>query len=236
MIHTVAVETSIGLVGDAQHPCVVEHIDEVGARVRVAGGVRLPETSAVLLWIGEGPQGSAVVVPAYTGWPDDNEEDWVCDLYFAEPNALQRREQAGVDRRTSIRVSPEDHEVEVWLSSDRPGVEDPVKCRLVDLSEGGMCIELALGEEPITPFTGADFQILLPGEAWPLVMFAQVRHRHRQSREMVRYGLQFDRQRTQSFEDQRPKIGNWVARRLASLADRLGRDAPDTPDPEPVEA
>ncbi len=213
---------SVGPLEGDTVPCELETIDEISARIRIERGFGLPEMSSVALWLSEAQSGSAVVLPAYTGWPEDDGDDLVCDLYFAQPNALHEYvEGEAMDRRTAVRVVPAPDEVEIWLTSDRPGSEDPVECIPVDLGEGGVCLELTVGLEPTEPFTTAQVQVLLPGAAWPLLLRAQVRHRTRVSREIVRFGLEFDEGRTIAFPDQRRAISGYVQGVIAQVAERV---------------
>ena len=199
-------------------PCALESLDEVSARIRLTPETRLPEMASVALWLQDKERGSAVVVPAYSGWPEEDGDGLVCELYFAQPNALHGYQGDAMDRRSAVRVVPAPDEVEVWLHTERPGQDDPVECVLVDLGEGGMCVEMTVGLEPSAPFSLAVFQVLLPGATWPLVLQAQVRHRARVSREIVRYGLEFDATRTVDFDEQRSHIAGFVSGRVAAVA------------------
>jgi hypothetical protein len=197
-------------------PCALESIDADIVRVRLKGGALEP-TAEAEVWLSEGPGGASVIVPVVTGWT----EDGVCDLFLAEPVELLDEGRVGRDRRRSARVVPAPGEVEVSVQSDRPGVHLPVPIALVDLSAGGMCVEMAVGQEPTLPFVAGVFQILLPGDPFPLMVGARVRHRSRLNRDVVRYGLEFDRRRTSSCEGQLARIAAWVGQRRARVASRV---------------
>lgn len=220
---------SLGLLGEEPVPCELDMMDEMSARVRLPKGVEIPETSTIALWLTDPLSGTAVALPAYSAWPEEDGDDQVCDIYFAQPNALDAGNTAPADRRVDARVAPPAEEVEVWVVSDRAGREDVIECVLVDLGPGGMCVELTVGLEPSTPFTSGEFQVLLPGDSWPLVFIAQVRHRARVSREIVRYGLEFDVQRTVGFDAQQERLARFVQDRVQSIADWMRADQSPAP-------
>ncbi len=201
-------------------PCVLETMDTHHARVRVPIEDALPEQSAVDLWMTERQTGRAIIVPAFTSWPHIEGAEQICELHFAAPGAFGERPAADGDRRSSIRVAPGDDGVEVWITSDRADSTEPIAAGVIDVSVGGMLIEMKAGHEPSTPFTAAEFQILLPGDTWPLVLTGQVRHRARVTRETVRYGVEFDRRRSFAFAEQMARMAEYVESRRRDFAAR----------------
>lgn len=222
MRETSSLVSAVGLLGQDPVPCQLDALDEGSARVRVPVGVELPETSSLALWLTDPESGTSVALPAYSGWPEQEGETLVCDVYFAQPNALQPRAEGAPERRMEARLTLPQREVEVWVVSDRAGAEgDGVQeCTLVDIGPGGMCVELPAGREPTTPFTSGEFQLLLPGQTWPLVLCAQIRHRQRRSEEVVRYGVVFDSARSTNFAEQRASLARFVQDRVEQFAGR----------------
>ncbi|MEN0064286.1 MAG: PilZ domain-containing protein [Myxococcota bacterium] len=200
-------------------PCELEAMDDHHARVRVPVEDALPEQAAVDLWMTNRQHGHAIILPAFTGWPTIEGSTQVCDLFFANPHALGEHPPPEGDRRSAIRVSPGGSEaIEVWLTSDRADSAEPIAASVVDVSVGGLLIEMKAGHEPTTPFTQAEFQILLPGDSWPLVLNGQVRHRTRVTRETVRYGVEFDRRRSPAFTEQMTRMAEYVEARRKAFA------------------
>jgi len=193
---------------DAHHACVRVPIEDA-----------LPEQSAVDLWMTDRRSGRAIIVPAFTTWPRIEGAEQICELHFAVADALGAPAPADGDRRTAIRVAPGDDDVELWITSDRADSPDPIAASIVDVSVGGLLIEMQAGHEPSTPFTDAEFQVLLPGEAWPLVLHGQVRHRCRVTRETVRYGVEFDR-RSVAFAEQMTRMAAYVESRRDAFSCR----------------
>lgn len=217
-----SLEASVGPLGEDPVGCTLDALDDMSAKIRVPRGTEVPETSSLALWLSDPDSGTAVALPAYSGWLEEDGDDMVCELYFAQPNALQSRVDESLERRVDTRVSLPPDEVEVWVASDKASDgEGVVECVLVDLGTGGMCVELTVGLEPTTPFSNAEFQVLLPGQTWPLVLNAQVRHRARVSREVVRYGLEFDIGRCVDFAEQRESLTAFVQERVSRIADQL---------------
>lgn len=201
-------------------PCTLEVMDAHHARVRVPVEDALPEQSAVDLWMTDRRGGTSIILPAFTTWPRIEGGEQVCELYFATPDAFGDHGPSNADRRTAIRVGPGKHEIEAWITSDRADSSDPIQARVIDVSVGGMLVEMRAGHEPTTPFTGGEFQVLLPGDQWPLVLMGQIRHRTRITRETVRYGVEFDRRRSPAFDEQMTRMANYVDTRRREFASR----------------
>jgi len=209
-------------------PCTLETLDEEVVRVRVPLESAPEPTSTCAVWFSEGPDGASVIVPVVVGWSQVDEQDRIVDLFFAEPgvpSALWDESRAvGRDRRTSMRIAPAPDELEVYLDSSHGGVTETVPVRVLDLSAGGMCVDVPADRMPTMPFTDGVFQILLPGQVWPCVMQAFVRHRCRRSADVVRVGLEFDEARTNAYETQAERICQWIARRRQEVAAVVLRD------------
>ena len=213
-------EVEVGPRNRTPVPCVLEVLDAHHARVRVPIEDALPEQAAVDLWLTDGPSSQSIIVPAFTSWPSIDGTEQVCDLHFASPHAIAEPATTDADRRSAIRVAPGSDSVEVWITSDRADSWEPIAAGVIDVSVGGMLIEMQAGLEPTTPFTSAEFQVLLPGESWPLVLHGAVRHRARVTRDTVRYGVEFDGHRSSAFSEQMRHMAAYVESRRQDFAGR----------------
>jgi hypothetical protein len=176
----------------------------------------LQATTEGVLKVADPATGTWVAVPVVLGWPEPEGSEVVCDLFFIDGTEITESGQSRVQRR-AVRVQPPHDEVIVALRSDRPGQQGAAPVTLLDLSAAGLAVEMPVGQEPTTPFTSGTFEVWVPELGAPMVLVATVRNRSRRSKELVRYGVEFDPSRTQGYAEASAMLAGWVQRKRVEL-------------------
>lgn len=190
--------------------CILQDLDHDRARVRVLARTRpLPAVAVGSLWLTDPESRLAVALPVVTGWGPEEDEPNVYELFLPGPD----------QRRLAVRVRPPVGSVEVWLATRRAPM---LQVEIVDVSTGGMCVEAPSDRFPQAR-TACTFQVLLPGDSWPLVLAGEVRHRLLVDGCRVRIGVAFDRARTTDADLQFGHLDRWIEARRAHLLQRTRR-------------
>lgn len=131
------------------------------------------------------------------------------DLYFVERDPLR---SSADPRRRTVRIVPDPREIEVAIEAADGAL---VQARVVDLGEGGLCLEHA-------PCQADGVQLLLPGRSFPLALPVDTRHAREVAGGTVCAGYAFAWDRTEGAERQREAIARYVEAYCARVARRLG--------------
>ena len=205
--------------------CTLEEITAEGARIELpatlapAIGVSRPAE----LWISDEESGTSVVVPAVNTQRKDSEGKVEFYLQFTDPGAvkalLHRDLLRLFDRRQAFRAVPTEGQiVEVTVEPPPEAEVPPVRTTLVDISTTGLAFDVPVGfEAEMILFDYVTLHFLLPGCTWPNVVVAEIRNRSWNNPTRVRYGVEFNSERTIRWDLQAEQIMSYVVERQRAM-------------------
>jgi len=205
--------------GSEEVPCVVEDVNPQRARVRLPAQQTFFHAGedAIFKWTNP-DSGEVILLPVIVGRPWSDGDTEVVELHFTDVNQIpaQRGQMTPMAaRRRAPRASPSPEEkAVVTVQAHDSARGEPVPTKLLDISASGLAVELVIGTEPPQPVTLVQVNLLLPGESVALELPARLRHRTRESKTTVRYGLEFAEQsHTPGHAEKLELIAAWVAKR-----------------------
>ncbi len=218
--HEAVAAYGIDTEGQGSEPilCVVEDVDPRRAVVRMHAGQTVFVAGQEALFQWTNPEtGERMVLPVCVGYGERYGDFEVLELHFADQNEIPakgglRTPVAG--RRRANRAEPAaGEEVQVSLQAHDSARGKPVATKLLDISATGLALELRVGTEPPQPVSLVQVNVTLPGEPDPLCLTARLRHRTRESKTTIRYGLEFEPSGRADYEVQLGRIVAWVSGR-----------------------
>jgi len=224
--------------GTSPVPATLEKITAEGAMVIIpkdSPKLEIALSNPIELWISDGPSGASVVVPAVAAARDDADGKSVFTLEFTDPGAVESLLNKDLvklfDRRQAFRAIPTDGKsIALTVEAPEDAGVPPVHTWLVDISTTGLAFDVPVGfESEMILFDEVTLHFLLPGSTWPQVLVGVIRNRSWANPNRVRYGVQFNADKTIRYDLQNEQITDYVIARQRAMNAGRKADPPVVP-------
>jgi c-di-GMP-binding flagellar brake protein YcgR len=224
---TVAVFVGASSDGRGRIEAELSDLSIKGAQVRIVNESKVPAPvgGELHLWLVDRITRVEAAVTARVVHRREEVGKRVIGLEFTDRHASERLLQAPLarlfNRRAAFRATPDpaDGPVAVTVLAPREARLPLEVGALVDVSTGGLCVDVALAfERGMAAADLVEVVLRLPGTEVPVTTHGRIRHRSLRSDGRVRYGIEFARKEEPGFHRSYESIVQYVLRRQREMS------------------